>query len=368
MTVCAAGLDSCLHVRNDDMYLSFLPLPHIFERIVVNSLLACGAAIGFYRGDPLKIIEDVIALKPTIFCAVPRLYNRIYDKINQKVASSTGLSGKMLRVAVTTKLKNLKQHKLLSHSVWDPLVFDKIKVSLGMHRVRIMLSGGAPLPLATMDFFRILLGSQCSCHEGYGQTETTGATSLTMTGDFTSSSHVGGPFPCCDIKLVDVAEMSYFHTDTWHDENTPCQGTLINYRLITQPLTHALTLPLIHALYHPLTHPLIHTLSHPLPHPLSHQGRGEIWVRGPSVIRGYYRDEEETLEAGLDGTFKNPGSGRCWLRSGDIGMWLPNGQLAIIDRKKNMFKLSQGEYVAVEKVEGVFTQASLVGQIFVYGA
>ena len=228
VTVCAAGLDSCLHIRNDDMYLSFLPLPHIFERIVVNSLLACGAAIGFYRGDPLKIIEDVIALKPTVFCAVPRLYNRIYDKINQKVTSSTGLSGKMLRVAVTTKLKNLKQHKLLSHSIWDPLVFDKIKLSLGMNRVRILLSGGAPLPLATMDFFRILLGAQCSCHEGYGQTETTGATSLTMTGDFTPSSHVGGPFPCCDIKLVDVAEMNYFHTDTWHDEKTPCQGTFVN--------------------------------------------------------------------------------------------------------------------------------------------
>lgn len=317
VAVSAAGLESTMHVHDQDVYLSFLPLPHIFERIVVNSLLARGAAIGFYRGDPLKIIEDVTALKPTIFCAVPRLYNRIYDKISHKVTHQVGLSGQMLRLAVRAKLTNLRQHGQVGHSVWDGVVFDKIKASLGLQRVRLMLTGGAPMPSSTMEFFRILLGPQCSCHEGYGQTETTGATSLTSRGDL-QMAHCGGPVPCCEIKLVDVPEMSYLHTDTLHD-GMPCLG------------------------------------------------RGEIWVRGPGVIRGYYLDEDETKEAGLDGSYGNPGSGKCWLRSGDIGMWLPGGQLSIIDRKKNMFKMSQGEYVAAEKIEGVFSQTSLVAQMYVYG-
>jgi len=315
VAVSAAGLDSCMHVRNDDVYLSFLPLPHIFERIVVNSLLAMGAAVGFSRGDPLKIIEDVVALQPTIFCAVPRLYNRIHDKVSLRASTEPGLAGHLLRAALKAKLDALRRRGTLAHAVWDRLVFHKIKASLGLARVRLMLSGGAPLPAPTMAFFRVLLGAECSCHEGYGQTETTGATSLTFTGDL-RGGHVGGPFPCCEIKLVDVPEMGYLSTDTLHDGVVPCAG------------------------------------------------RGEIWVRGPGVIRGNYRDPEETAEAGLDGSL----AGKRWLRSGDVGMWLPQGQLAIIDRKKNMFKLAQGEYVAVEKIEGALAQgAPLVAQLFVHG-
>ena len=112
-------------------------------------------------------------------------------------------------------------------------------------------------------FFRVLLGGDCTCHEGYGMTETTGATCVTFPDDL-SLGHVGGPFPCCEIKLVDVPEMLYLHTDRMHDGRIPCEG------------------------------------------------RGEIWVRGPGVIKGYYKDEEETEAAGL-----NTIGG--WLKSGDIG-------------------------------------------------
>lgn len=78
------------------------------------------------------------------------------------------------------------------------------------------------------------------------------------------------------------------------------------------------------------------------------------------IIRGYYKNDEETEAAGLKDK-----SG--WLRSGDIGMWTLNGQLSLIDRKKNLFKLSQGEYIAVEKVEGILGQSHFISQIFVYG-
>ena len=85
--------------------------------------------------------------------------------------------------------------------------------------------------------------------------------------------------------------------------------------------------------------------------------QGEVCIRGPNVFHGYFKDPQATREA-----FDDDG----WLRSGDIGEWLPNGAMRIIDRRKNIFKLSQGEYVAPEKIENMYT-GGLVSQIFVYG-
>lgn len=87
-------------------------------------------------------------------------------------------------------------------------------------------------------------------------------------------------------------------------------------------------------------------------------GRGEIAMRGPSVFKGYYKDSAKTAE-----TIDDQG----WLHSGDIAIWTIDGKLKIVDRKKNIFKLSQGEYVAAEKIENIHLQSDFIVQNFVYG-
>lgn len=90
------------------MYLSYLPLPHILERLVVTILLGYGAKIGFYRGDVLKLKDDLALVKPTLFVSVPRLYNKFYDKIKAGMDAKTGCAKCLVSKGTEAKLKGLK--------------------------------------------------------------------------------------------------------------------------------------------------------------------------------------------------------------------------------------------------------------------
>ncbi|CAM9555858.1 unnamed protein product, partial [Hapterophycus canaliculatus] len=271
-----------------DVYLSYLPLPHIFERMVQTGFLNVGASIGFFRGDPTLLVEDMQALRPTAMPVVPRVLNRFHDKVVQGMLAAGGLKTKLFIKACEAKVRGLHEGRA-THALWDKVVFGKIKAALGLDRIRMMVTGSAPVAIHVLTFMRILVGVPLL--EGYGQTETTAGATITQNGDF-SAGHVGGPFSCNEICLKDVPEMGYRHTDTWHGGDprdaggggVPCEG------------------------------------------------RGEVCFRGSNVFVGYYKEEDKTRDA-----FDDEG----WLSSGDIGMWTTDGALMIIDRKKNIFKLAQ---------------------------
>ncbi|KAK9083926.1 hypothetical protein Scep_030397 [Stephania cephalantha] len=293
-----AGCSTSIRFYPGEFYISYLPLAHIYERANQVMGVYCGVAIGFYQGDNLKLMDDFAALRPTIFASVPRLYNRIYTGIMSAVKTSGALKQRLFNAAYNAKKQAIVSGRNPS-PMWDRLVFNKIKERLG-GRVRLMVSGASPLSPDVLDFLKICFS--CQVTEGYGMTETSCVISAMDIND-NLSGHVGSPNPACEVKLVDVPEMSYTSDD--------------------------------------------------VPYP-----RGEICVRGPIVFQGYYKDEVQTKEVIDDDG---------WLHTGDIGLWLPGGRLKIIDRKKNIFKLAQGEYIAPEKIENVYAKCKFVAQCFVYG-
>lgn len=92
----------------DDVHLSYLPLAHVFERILSYASLMAGVSIGYYSGDVLKLKADLASLKPTIFGSVPRLYNRFYDLMKAQFESFTGAKAALVNTAISTKIANLK--------------------------------------------------------------------------------------------------------------------------------------------------------------------------------------------------------------------------------------------------------------------
>ncbi|XP_077000644.1 long-chain-fatty-acid--CoA ligase 1 isoform X4 [Tamandua tetradactyla] len=286
--------EKMLELNPSDTHISYLPLAHMYEQLMQCVMLCHGAKIGFFQGDIRLLMDDLKVLQPTVFPVVPRLLNRMFDRIFAQ--ADTTLKRWLLDFASKRKEAELRSGIIRNNSLWDKLIFYKIQASLG-GKVRLMVTGAAPVSATVLTFLRAALG--CQFYEGYGQTECAAGCCLTLPGDWTAG-HVGAPMPCNFIKLVDVEEMNY----------------------------------------------------------LAARGEGEVCVKGPNVFKGYLKDPEKTAEAlDKDG----------WLHTGDIGKWLPNGTLKIIDRKKHIFKLAQGEYIAPEKIENIYIRSEPVAQVFVHG-
>jgi long-chain acyl-CoA synthetase len=92
---------------DSDVYLSYLPLPHAMDRVLCFTAIYGGASIWFFNGDVMKLKEDLIDVRPTIFPSVPRLYNKFYDAIQAKFNAETGMKKWLIDTAISTKLANL---------------------------------------------------------------------------------------------------------------------------------------------------------------------------------------------------------------------------------------------------------------------
>ncbi|CAF0872697.1 unnamed protein product [Adineta steineri] len=264
-------------------HCSFLPMAHIFERFVILQILQRGTSLVFCP-SPDKVVDYLSIVKPTQASVVPRIFNKIYDKIMTDVNKSP-----IKRFLVQQALR--EQPPFLPR-----LVFGKVKKIFG-GELKGIITSSAPLKPDVMHFFRIAL--DIPIIEGYGQTEAGGGGTSTHPTDMTYGT-VGTPLPTMEAKLIDVP------------------GT--NYR--------------------------------------SENNQGEVCFRGPSVFKGYYKDEAKTQE-----TIDKDG----WLHTGDVGEWTTNGALRIIDRVKHIFKLSQGKYIAPERLEDVYIRSQWIAQIFVDG-
>jgi long-chain acyl-CoA synthetase len=265
-----------VHLSPEDVFLSFLPLAHIFDRTAEELFLHLGASIGYWRGDIKGLMEDIGALRPTLFCGVPRVFDRIYSGVMQKVAEGPFLKKTLFNWGYSRKLHMLA--KGYAHDkatpIFDKIVFSKIKERLG-GRVRLVVSGGAPLARHVEDFLKVTMC--CRVVQGYGLTETCAASFIAVPDVPAQAGTVGPPQPVLSFRLEAVPSMNY--------------------------------------------------------DPLANPPRGEVVVRGPSVFAGYYKAQDKTDEVlDKDG----------WFHTGDIGELTPGGALRIVDRLKNIFKLSQG--------------------------
>lgn len=269
--------------------LSFLPVCHIYERMLMYMYQYTGT--GIYFAESLETISDNLKeVKPQVMTAVPRLLEKVYDKIIAKGTDLTGIKKKLFFWAVSLGLKwkpygqngGLYEFKL---KIARKLIFSKWQEALGGN-LQAIASGSAALQPRLA---RVFNAAGCPVFEGYGLTETSPVVSVNdMRNGGLRIGTVGKMLPDTEVKIAED---------------------------------------------------------------------GEILVKGPQVMMGYYKDPEKTAEVLKDGYF----------HTGDIGEIDADGFLKITDRKKEMFKTSGGKYIAPQLIENVMKQSRFIEQIMVIG-
>ncbi|VDN15053.1 unnamed protein product [Dibothriocephalus latus] len=139
-----------------DVYLSFLPLAHVFEQIVMHYSLSRGVAYGFYSGDLKNLSNDILACRPTLFCVVPRVLQRLYGTV-QSAVSGSKLKSWLLKTAVEAKMRYVREGIVTRGSLWDKYVLKPIQDRMG-GRLRFFAVGSAPMSEEVYQFCRAALG------------------------------------------------------------------------------------------------------------------------------------------------------------------------------------------------------------------
>jgi len=309
----------------DETYLAYLPLAHIMELATEVALYYHGCLIGY--GTPQTLtptspkmkqtkppqVGDAAALRPTAMVFAPAVLDRVYATIKSRVEGGSTLKQTLFAWAMADGVARYDKGLIGASWHYDLLVFSKIQALLG-GRVRLMLTGSAPLAADVQKFVQTCF--RAPCRQGYGLTETCAATCITAMGD-NATGVVGPPQESACIRLRDWDEGNYRNAD----KADPAIG----------------------------------------------MPRGEVLIGGPAVCQGYWVPEggDAELEAKNASEFVVL-DGVRYFCTGDIGQITKEGNLMIIDRKKDLVKLQMGEYVALSKVENVLKNSSFVQIPMVY--
>ncbi|MGB0403839.1 MAG: AMP-dependent synthetase/ligase [Salibacteraceae bacterium] len=278
-----------LPVDSNAKSLSFLPVCHVYERMIIYLYVLTGVSIHF--AESMETIGDNLReVKPEVFTAVPRLLEKVYDKIVNKGAELTGIKRSLFFWALEL---GEKYEPYGANGWWyefrlgiaRKIIFSKWLEALGGN-VLAVASGSAALQPRLA---RVFLAAGIPVMEGYGLTETSPVATVNCEeGKGVMIGTVGRPIKDVEVKIA---------------------------------------------------------------------SDGEILIKGPNVMQGYYNQPEKTAEVIKDG----------WFHTGDIGKFVGDGFLKITDRKKEIFKTSGGKYIAPQVMENKFKESRFIEQIMVIG-
>ena len=213
--------------------LNYMPLAHMFGCGTIISVSYLAGEVGFWQGKVDKLADDFHDFRPTALTMVPRLLNKLYDKVRSEFRKK-GIPGRILfRIAIRSKLALIRRGNFSQTTLWDKLILEKIRQAFGGRVIRVM-SSSAPLSPGVCQFSRAAFS--CFFVEAYGQTECVIGCSQTV--NDIESGETGIPTSLNHLKLVDVPEKEYYAKD----------------------------------------------------------GIGEICLRSKAVFNGYLKDEEKTRE------------------------------------------------------------------------
>lgn len=275
-------------VSDTDISLSFLPMTHVFEKGWSYFCIFKGVTT-YVNLHPIEIQESIKEVRPTLMCAVPRFWEKIYAGVQEKIAQTSGIKHFLMldaiKVGKSYNLDYLRVGKTpplllqLKYQFYEKTIFSVLKKAIGIENGRLFPTGGAAIPTVVSEF---IYSVGIPLLVGYGLTESTATASCTVLTGFTIGS-VGQPLPGVDIKIG---------------------------------------------------------------------ADNEILLKGKIVTKGYYNKPEATAAA-FDGE---------WFKTGDAG-YIKDGELYITERIKDLFKTSNGKYIAPQALETKLVVDRYIDQI-----
>lgn len=283
-----------IDLQAGETMVTFLPLSHVFQRLVTYLGLHIGGA-ALYNRNLRSLLPDILAVRPSLMIVVPRFLEMVRDRVTDGIRAKRGVAGLIARWAMDVAKQWARCYaEDRTPSAWlrwqyrwaDQRVFSAIREQIGLDRLRYAVSGGAALSPAVGAWY---YGIGLTVLQGYGLTETSPVVAVNDPHGRFRFDTIGPPIADVEVRIADD---------------------------------------------------------------------GELLVRGPNVMRGYFEMPAETAEAiDPDG----------WFHTGDIGEYTPEGHLRITDRKKNIMVLANGKKVAPVPYEAMLQESPLIDRVMLIG-